>query len=147
MHKILELIEGVDVDDTETLDEIDARVDCWLHNNEFRCIDTNGWFEYVYHRCDAGNCIKADVKEIVQYSRDRNALKAIRPNDFMYYQISHELDLCFHNSETGEAKTCDMYNVIVDIPEIKIKTPWLPTEELAELHAIIQTIAWERSQC
>lgn len=155
---ILEMIETVSPDDAAKLDEIDARVwlylkpwrgtfklieyytedlddippDCepndtfWLHLNEevpdFPGCDTTRtmWPEW---------CVVQDGS----YTRSRDALKAIRPDgwDFIDVYGGYNHNKWIFNINMGSFNT---------------KGAVLPTEELAELHAIIQTIEYERSK-
>jgi len=106
--EILKMIETVDPSDTAKLDEIDARV-----------------FNYV-----ADFDYTPTIQCPYQYTRSRDALKAIRPEgwqlkmnilpDRALYQIKH--------LKSGDLMATE-----------------LPTEELAELHSIIQAIEHERS--
>ena len=114
---ILTLLESVQPDDTAGLDEIDARVWKYLHPWS-RSIDD----------------IKADPL-IEKYTRDRNALKAIRPEGW-FPLVARSFD----------ENTYRLYGYIMCCESGKIDTmPFLPTEELAELHAIIQAIAHDRA--
>lgn len=121
MEEILKLIETVDPNDREKLDEIDARVWCFL--NKYRYdgpYDSNG-FHYIkgtYRGKKAHNLITS-------YCESRDALKAIRPEGWRF--------VCWPTS-------CDALGAT------ELLASNLPTEELAELHAIIQAIAHEREQ-
>ena len=64
------------------------------------------------------------------YTRSRDALKSIRP------------DGCFSISKRKDGFVFIFFETACEKPETI--TPPLPTEELAELHAIIQAIQWER---
>ena len=119
---ILKLIEEVDPSDTYKLNEIDARVWCWL-----RC-DT-------YHS-SGGTVVRVsylnkfdEVHTFIKYTRSRDALKAIRPQGWEYqtYQKGKEW---FAELETEDV-SCHVF---------------LLTEELAELHTILQAIEWERTK-
>ena len=69
------------------------------------------------------------------YTRSRDALKAIRPEGWYI-----KLDIF---SVPGKPKwTCECFNLTEGAG--CFLSPVLPTEELAELHAIIQAIEWER---
>ena len=61
----------------------------------------------------------------------RDALKAIRPKDFVFYMETA-------TDNWGASKLSGINN------NINFESPILPTEELAELHAIIQAISYER---
>lgn len=138
--EILEMIETVDPGDSAKLDEIDARVDCDLRLSRHYLIKE--WDGVVEPRriCGAivAACIHSDGKigpwaKPLKYTRSRDALKAIRPEDWFvtaeWFQEEYE---AVAYRVYGHSKR------IVSVP--------LPTEELAELHAIIQAIAYEREQ-
>lgn len=118
--KILEMIENVSPDDTNTLDEIDARVCFYLNPGEKMYYD--GLEDYLIGVRD-----QHYMRIHSQYTRSRDALKSIRPEGVIttvsYYPEGFE----------GYAVGA------------KGQSPRLPTEELAELHAIIQAIEWERN--
>ena len=112
---ILEMIEAVDPEDSETLDEIDRVV---------------FWFE---RELDAvAITITVPRNSIPRYTRSRDALKAIRPEGWVVSSVSKAND-CF----------CTFYRTNTGI-EFKVGS--LPTEELAELHAIIQALEYERRE-
>jgi hypothetical protein len=74
---------------------------------------------------------------VIKYTRSRDALKAIRPEEW-YIDLTqrkhwNEAIVGHRPSNTGS------------LQEV-LTSPRLPTEELAELHAIIQAIEYERSQ-
>lgn len=117
---ILKLIEEVDPKDSDKLDEIDARVWAIAHGISYE--EENRLREY-------GKLAGQPPK----YTRSRDALKSIRPEGW-------EWDIYFHYG-TPYVTFTKMW------PDpINIKTPDLPTEELAELHAIIQAIEYERGR-
>lgn len=122
-NKILEMIEEYDpTEDTCTLDEINDRVHCYANQREY----TRG-------------SVLTPFWERPTTSRD--ALKAIRPDGW---------DFNIYVDYTSDNHTLNMWQakryVGGDIPRVLVlvKTPNLPTEELAELHVIIQSIKWER---
>jgi hypothetical protein len=139
---ILKMIETVDPYDTAKLDEIDALVWCYLKNVHFvehgknhlkfksdKHLDHE---EYYYSITRNSN--------IPQYTRSRDALKAIRPEKVSctittYPSMWHAQ--CTANYWLNGTKSFDEHYTFVS-PDT------LPTEELAELHAVIQAIAHER---
>ena len=70
-----------------------------------------------------------------EFSRSRDALKAIRPKGW-FFAIRHEGLFCASPKWDckGSSKEKHLYG------------PFFPTEELAELHAIIQAIEYERTK-
>lgn len=138
-EKNLRMIEEVDPSDTAKLDEIDVRVWCWLNKYTLENFDTEyaeftvkereGYFSYEVDPC----------QDWVSYTRSRDALKAIRPEGWFWYASTYDKIRSFAlhkgiiNSETKEFE-----------PHFLGKL--YSTEELAELHAIIQAIAYEGNQ-
>lgn len=139
---ILKMIEEVSPDDTEKMDEIDARVwcfvnlrdpesDCWIGGEK-----KNQWqAAYMYH-------------DSMEYTRSRDALKAIRPDGWEF-----QADVRFACDIKPEGVLYRFWAMLPDWAKWNpvdnrwiqnIESPKLPTEELAELHAIIQAIDYER---
>lgn len=130
---VLSLIEKVQSNDQiDLLNEIDARVDCIIKNREYihHEIGKFGLLSYKY-KCDepppkthlgTAWCVGSPL-----YSRSRDALKVIRSSEWHYSLISDGTNkaIYFFN---GECFTS---------PHSR-----LPTEELAELHAIIQVMEY-----
>src|ERR1700730_10498121 len=70
-----------------------------------------------------------------KYTRSRDALRAIRPEGWHTYAVN-----------VGDATYDAYWGYACQIEGDQIRTSGtLPTEELAELHAIIQAIEYERS--
>ena len=140
--EILKMIETVDPADTAKMDEIDARVACYLtttYEQEFieminRCGRNGDGFSF-YYKYPNGEQGTSSHNLCVRYTRSRDALKSIRPEGW------HWLNTCKYpdnNYHTNMFKTNDDGVVACSGP--------LPTETLAELHAIIQAIAYDRAQ-
>ena len=143
---ILKMIENADPEDTAKLDEIDARVHEYLgyywHGGGSSAEDkiyAGHWADYPDGKRGKGLCeCESDeyfAPEPPEYTRSRDALKAIRPKD------------CW--LETGtDIKDDDTYSYRCRLwhwsESRQRREPALPTEELAELHAIIQAIEFER---
>lgn len=128
--KILELIESVDPQDDAALDEIDARVWCWLNREKY----------LGRHEC--ADCFLATIdgakffighKDVQKYTRSRDALKAIRPEGW-----------CVLNDYSLNAWKVSYRCVTEALGKEEFCSKFLPTEELAELSAIIQAISFER---
>jgi hypothetical protein len=139
---ILKMIEEVSPDDTAKLDEIDARVWCYLNaetapHTFLGLKKDQSAYEYVYDDSFYNaepQCGVYDVPEHPSYTRSRDALKAIRPEGW-------------HIREGGQwVTTGERYCQMWKSQEAQVFTEAMPTEELAELHAIIQAIAYERSE-
>ncbi len=128
-QKILKMIESVKPADSVVLDEINVRVFCYLHGYTLETFDPyeNGEFT-VKERKGHFDIDDTCSDEKMNYTRSRDALKAIRPKGWKRIII--------------QGFPCSGWSVeIYD----GAGTPNLPTEELAELHAIIQAIEYERS--
>lgn len=129
VQAILQMIETVDPADTAKLDEIDARVHCFLKGKDYERHFTGKFF---------GLSTKAwgddeVFTNIVKYTRSRDALKAIRPEGWRF-NVWHEYDGSFNYAASRET------------PAKEILRHSMKTEELTELHAIIQAIDYERSK-
>lgn len=126
--EILKLIENVDVNDSDALDGIDARVICYLNGYTFNRLHPSYPEKYRFWiKGEDGS----ESKDFVGYTRSRDALKSTRPDGWIF-QVSP----CYKEWQ-GFALSNDDKNML--------STTILPTEELAELHAIIQTIEWSRN--
>jgi hypothetical protein len=117
-QNILNMIESVDPSDTVKLEEIDARVQ--------RYVDGQSSVELAGLECPDP-----------QYTRSRDALKAIRSKMWRYNGTSQE------RSSVDNTFYCS-FSIERDEAVFTLASPELPTEELTELHAIIQTIADDR---
>jgi len=145
---ILKMIEEVDPSDTAKLDEIDARVYEYLGFYWHGGGDSKNWQEMAGHwyfglpMNDKGVCLCRSDREFAeeppQHTRSRDALKAIRPG-LQYYM---------HKDQGATLWQCTFakWDVSGKNEHLEIKSPWLKTEELAELHAITQAIEHERSK-
>jgi hypothetical protein len=137
---ILKLIEEVDPADTAKLDEIDAMVWALLTlNGDFKISFGNGGSVYYRHNSwpKEAHTVLHHSFEHNQYTRSRDALKATRPEGWQL--------MSYRQYKDGG------WFVVYKRPEESHESHWetalaakLPTEELAELHAIIQAIAFER---
>lgn len=126
---ILSLIESVDPDDTKALDEIDLLMAEFLGFETARNVtneDDLPPLNMIVH--DNGN-----IGFIDKYTRSRNALKRIRPSGFRIWRME----------QRGNIKT--FIQAGLDQSDLLFDTPLLQ-EELAELHAIIQAIEYERGK-
>lgn len=124
---ILKMIETVSPDDTAKLDEIDARVDCYKWGYDFHDVNSvEGCFVSYFHKGPLPEDKYGNLSQ--KYTRSRDALKAIRPEGWWF-------GIC-------GAYWCDFGKKLDE----RKPTPELPTEELAELHAIIQAIEYERTK-
>ena len=125
--KILELIESVDPSDVAALDEIDARV--WIYLNQkdagvMRFLNGTETQNIEY--------VKRLIRHGCAYTRSRDALKAIRPEGWVPYDCGYRFLTEWWVFELMSEDTENQYRGRAK------------TEELAELHAIIQAIEYER---
>lgn len=141
-QKILEMIKGADPTDTEKLAEIDARVWAFLNlKGDFRIYFGDGGSIHYRHNSwpeDARTLLHHSFQHD-QYTRSRDALKTIRPEGWWF-------ECCKICDGTYMAELHDDRGCIDDDEGITVKAWYLKNEELAELHAIIQAIEYERAQ-
>jgi hypothetical protein len=135
------MIEAVDPNDAGALDEIDARVFCYLSGTPFSGLWNYGFMRsFESGRIDYFRWIDFyngpnDDEMDVRYTRSRDALKKIRPEGWSVESISHYGHLTYRS----------FWKVQINETLKGVASPALPTEELAELHAIIQAIEYERN--
>ncbi len=144
MEEILKMIEEADPADTAKLNEIDARVYFYLYGGKFVKIHSRT-VPYIGGKSLTRNYIvyekNGETEEYscdsffeddwcLGYTRSRDALKAIRPKGWKLYIEE------FYNVFSCNLRLMD------DVYRVDIHK--LPTEELAELYAIIQAIEYER---
>ncbi|PSL23496.1 hypothetical protein [Dyadobacter jiangsuensis] len=136
---ILRLIETVDPNDTEKLDEIDARVYCYVRPEEFSYVSMSDNTDKDYccysfiakYLGPKEKFVGLDMSRlIIRYTRSREELKAIRPDGVKWIRTTFCVDM-------GSISSIHIGSTIIDAGV-------LPTEELSELHAIIQAIDYER---
>lgn len=137
MHEILELIENVDPSDTAKLDEIDLMVCHFLIMNGMigrNLIKKTG--STVTTKGDVMR-LEYEYKSRSQYTRSRDALKSIRPEGWEYF-IGIE--------DESDPKDPHRLTRLQKEPSVVVSNliATLATEELAELHAIIQAIEFEK---
>jgi len=123
VKEILKLIETVDPDDSAALNEIDLAVHDYVSDPRISYLN-------------AGR---------PKYTRSRDALKTIRPDG--YWSCGAPSDTNRYNTEPHDM--VNGYSGICTDNKMSFETTVdydpFPTEELAELHAIIQAIEWERN--
>lgn len=128
--ELLALIESVEPSDTAKLDEIDANTEAFLLGTG-ACFRDGYWWTYT-DRSD-----NPDFYCPKQYTRSRDALKAIRPKGWSIdlTVTSCALDSMFEmNQMDDDGNPTHMVYFEGE------------SEELAELHCIIQAIDFERSR-
>lgn len=133
--EILHLIENADINDRDDLNYIDAQAGFYVKHSgvmqdllEYYLKDGKTYDDAVTH------AIK--FKYAPEYTRSRDALKAIRPKGKISWVF-------FNDYPEGSRARAEIFHDNGDNP---IQTDWMPTEELAELHAIIRAIEFERTQ-
>lgn len=133
---ILKMIEDVSPDDSETLRKIDILVLRYITGVDVHDYDID-YDDSIYATDADGNEVdlgKCWYYSQIDFTESRVALKDIRPN----------WCFCINGCELGYF--CSMFT---GKPEEYIRWKagqYFPTEELAELHAIIQAIAYEREK-
>jgi hypothetical protein len=142
---ILKMIESVDPADEAKLDEIDARVWCWRSDCDYGGgdFDNGSTFKAIPKR-GAPPFFKS-IPLWERYTRSRNALKSIRQEGWRIKAAEYfQGGFCFELSKYFPPPKG--VHVLRDGDALKVSPlTGLPTEELAELHAIIQAIEYERS--
>lgn len=133
--KILEMIEAVDPVDTDMLDEIDARVCAFLKFHDgFKVSFAGGSIYYRHNSWEPESRTQLlHLFDNFQYTRSRDALKEVRPVGWFFQLVP-----CANGKWMCDSNYYEPFKAIHVHP--------LPTEELAELHAIIQAIQYERDQ-
>lgn len=125
---ILKMIEAVDPKDTKAMDKIDWLVDRYVNPDWQEIVGTYG--QPRLYKWEDGS----HERQAHEYTRSRDALKAIRPDGYALVI----------------GKIWPDYFTIARIFHVKdpvaFETKEMKTEELAELHAVIQAIAYERTQ-
>ena len=128
---ILSMIEEVDPSDVVKLDEIDIRVICWIRNREW-----GGWHGEG-HTATGSWAIKdgkrvdgsyANHSTFPRLSRSRDALKEIRPEGWAFEIKEYPKDWRACLSKGNFMK--------------RVCGSGYKTEQLAELHVIIQAISF-----
>jgi len=145
---ILKMIEEVDPTDTAKLYEIDARVWCLRDSVEYQGkVGEKHFFNNGFGKTLPCGDFEEPWHIVPKYTRSRDALKDIRPEGFKTWVF-------FDGYREGAKYRAEMFTPEM-LDEAKknlkqdghiIQTDWLPTEELAELHAIIQAIEYERKR-
>jgi hypothetical protein len=128
MNELLNLIENVDPSDKGAMDEIDARVWCWLNGYKFAAAKHDRIFVIDEYQCEIE---KLNGLCTLKYTRSRDALKSIRPDGWWPIKL-------FKDGHVFRFELTDGSRIA--------SSAWLETEELAELHAIIQAISFEREK-
>ena len=119
MKDILKLIENVDPEDSAALDEIDYRV-----------------FKFIHGR--------AVPNRARRYTTSRDALKSIRPEGYTIWCLEGPNPLLTKEKSAAGWHCSLLKEAQWSSPHVD--SEFLPTEELAELHAILQAIEYERGE-
>lgn len=141
--KILELIESVDPADSAALDEIDVLSHIFAKNWECDGVvnikaNDRGSGGIDYYLKDNNHAFGGQNLHLkLKYTRSRDALKSIRPEGFWCE---------FKKADDGDWVGILGKNGGSGGNICKFMSGYRPTEELAELHAIIQAIEYNRGQ-
>lgn len=140
-QKILDMIEAVDPEDTDKLDEIDARVCAWLHHEPyFSHRVSDGWNQYGIP-INARLFTKSPSEQpngfsmVAPYTRSLNVIKANQPEGYAIYCAGEDPSWKADLIRTKAEGSVDCFSVRD-----------MPTEELARLYVVIDAIAHERGQ-
>lgn len=132
-QEILDLIENVDPNDSNALDEIDARAWCFINKQGKPVYKDKKIYNLGEEEVVRGGWTIEDAKKnvffIPRFTRSRDALKSIRPKGWDI-NVNYWAD---NNCTAVYGKKSSL-----------IQTSAV-TEELAELHAIIKAIDYERN--
>ena len=133
---ILKIIEGCTPDiGQEVYDEVNARWWCCLKDKAYHGTDGRGRFSYNLHYPLSMRHPRKRINKDESYTHSRDALKQARPEGWEVVQ-----EACMGNKVEFTLFQQWALADTGDYDSIKFTSPQLPTEELAELHAIIQ--AW-----
>ena len=142
---ILKMIETVDPADTAKLDEIDCRVYCYIETPDYEFVGIDYGRKYIYaFREGTRRGRSSDFREVPYYTRSRDALKAVRPKGWIPRGDREGYEI---------AEFCYGWQFcLILLPDTPIGSRVNETriigngrtEELAELHAIVQAIEYER---
>lgn len=160
-QKILQMLEAVDNNTSDkTLDEIDARFWCLVNKKTYLTNYYAGSREnpdgigvfieghtyknnsghvmdiYKYLNLGTWHCDLKPYITIRTYVRSRDTLKAVRLEHWTY-----NIHVDYTGGDHSLKQWC-AYRYENIGGQVYIKTPELHTEEIAELHAIVQTYIW-----
>lgn len=142
---ILTLIENVDPEDTDALDEIDARFFCYLEGKNYNLMEIIRQEIPMPYGCTQKITLltynDSEDYPLIEYTRSRDALKAIRQEGSNGH-FCIKMRMVYGHGSVFEYQ--GLYGEDLDPHEFKSEP--LPTEELAELWAIIQAIAYTREK-
>jgi hypothetical protein len=132
---ILRLIERADLADKTKLNEIGARVWCFIRCEEFGFWEFRS--DYWEMHTKSGVDVDLNLEDIRRFTCSRDTLKDIRPTGWAFYLDNFgQIDgVPFFEFECSRG---------VQPEGRRIRSAACATEELAELHAIIQAIEYER---
>jgi hypothetical protein len=146
-QEILKMIETVNHHHESKLDEIDARVWCYLKRfpveaYEFiEAVEKEFSHWQIIYRGSQGQLCWRTVNDIPDYTRSRDELKKLRMAG-----AGFSISGCYNFIAEVEKQKEENGMVYVGKWDWHFKSPMLPTEELSELHAIIQAIEFERTK-
>lgn len=131
VEKILEMIETVDPADIAKLDEIDARVWCYLHPDQLHYVRIQEGMVVGGFCGGKGESVwRSQHLKSIPYTRSRDALKAIRPEGCFISLFIHPGEVSYQCWNKATEYNPKPFPHESDSP--------FATEELAELHGIIQ---------
>lgn len=127
-RSILKMIEAVDVNDTDTLDEIDARFWCFLKRFEFISAKRRMFVDFQYR---TEHKKRPDIEEAPQhwapqYTRSLDALHGAMPDGWAIFTTETDKGFVFGLENKKD------FNIVC------VNTEPLPTMHLAWMHALTQ---------
>lgn len=127
--ELLTMIEAVDCEDRVTMVEINCLFWCCLQDKRWMGNYIDGDDAYV----NEDKSINYIGIHYQPYASSRDALKAARPPEWKVIAEGYADQFVFELTKCVPA--ADDY-----LEDIEVSSPYMPTEELAEFHAIVQ--AW-----
>lgn len=149
-QKILDLITSVDPDDAGAMDEIDARMWCFINNKTLhrithgasqskrRSLCVHTCFEVVGNYSDINktkrkNDMKTAKKSSAQYTRSLDAIKVVEDAELE--------DFCAVVTRATDKR----YKALIWFNKQEFHAPVsIKTEQLARLYAVVMAIDWKR---
>lgn len=147
--KILSIIERIKHYQETTIEELNARIWCFLHELEYIGYeekDVTCMFEGDFLRKEkvflgrSKEMKIASIKFVPEYTKSRDLIKSIRPKGGVWIELKTASDgdaICKFGKLQENGKEIYCFDTS--------KIDFLPSEELAELWCVLQAIEWERN--
>lgn len=135
--KLLRMMETVDKGDTDTLDEIDARL--WCYARRFEYVSFDG---IRINFKEVGKLCAIIVVSNFQYMHSRDALKAVRDEHLNGWMLTIDVNHLDPDYPDEKISACVIYKK--QRGDFQFWCEGLPTECLAEAHTIVSALKHER---